>query len=37
LFQFIGFFVGAISPLKSLIIGDNAPLRVIQDSIQLLG
>lgn len=34
---FIGFFVGTISPLKSLIIGENAPLRVIQDSIQLLG
>ncbi|ONK64280.1 uncharacterized protein A4U43_C07F24030 [Asparagus officinalis] len=34
---FIGFFVGAITPLKYLVIGDNAPLRVIQDSVQLLG
>lgn len=34
---FIGFFVGTISPLKHLIIGENAPLRVIQDSFQLLG
>lgn len=33
----IGFFVGVIPWLKSLIIGSTAPLRVIQDSITLLG
>lgn len=33
----VGFFVGAIPWLKNLMIGDTAPLRVIQDSIKLLG
>ncbi|KAL3525157.1 hypothetical protein ACH5RR_013529 [Cinchona calisaya] len=33
----IGFIFGAIEWLKNLIIGDNAPLHVIQDSITLLG
>ncbi|XAR73669.1 hypothetical protein NMG60_11007717 [Bertholletia excelsa] len=33
----IGFIFGAVPWLKNLIIGDNAPLRVIQDSIKLLG
>ncbi|XP_073012401.1 protein PIN-LIKES 7-like [Typha latifolia] len=33
----IGFIVGAIPWLKSLIIGNGAPLRVIQDSLQILG
>ncbi|GKV21878.1 hypothetical protein SLEP1_g31814 [Rubroshorea leprosula] len=33
----IGFIVGAIPWLKNLIIGNGAPLRVIQDSIKLLG
>jgi predicted permease len=33
----IGFIVGAIPWFKNLIIGDGAPLRVIQDSIKLLG
>ncbi|XP_058180591.1 protein PIN-LIKES 7 [Rhododendron vialii] len=33
----VGFFFGAIPWLKNLIIGDTAPLRVIQDSIKLLG
>ncbi|KAJ6809714.1 protein PIN-LIKES 7-like [Iris pallida] len=32
-----GFVVGVIPWLKSLIIGDAAPLRVIQDSLILLG
>ncbi|PKA48219.1 hypothetical protein AXF42_Ash020616 [Apostasia shenzhenica] len=32
-----GFFVGAIPWLKSLIVGSSAPLRVIQDSLELLG
>ncbi|KAL8532150.1 hypothetical protein ACS0TY_008676 [Phlomoides rotata] len=33
----IGFVFGAVSWLRNLIIGDNAPLRVIDDSIRLLG
>lgn len=33
----VGFFVGAIPWLKNFIVGDNAPLRVIQDSVKLLG
>ncbi|KAF8011212.1 hypothetical protein BT93_J1733 [Corymbia citriodora subsp. variegata] len=33
----VGFIVGAITFLKNLIIGENAPLHVIQDTIQLLG
>ncbi|OAY83822.1 protein PIN-LIKES 7-like [Ananas comosus] len=33
----IGFIVGATPWLKSLFIGDAAPLRVIQDSVKLLG
>ncbi|KAJ1692509.1 hypothetical protein LUZ63_009207 [Rhynchospora breviuscula] len=33
----IGFIVGAIPWFKSLIIGDGAPLRFIQDSIKILG
>lgn len=33
----IGFIFGAITWLKNLIIGDNAPFHVIQDSIALLG
>lgn len=32
-----GFIFGAVPWLKNLIIGDDAPLRVIQDSITLLG
>lgn len=36
-FQILGFVFGAISWLKDLVIGDNAPLRVIQDSVKLLG
>ncbi|PKA52769.1 hypothetical protein AXF42_Ash001750 [Apostasia shenzhenica] len=35
--QITGFFVGAIPWLKSLIVGSSAPLRVIQDSLELLG
>ncbi|KAJ7953240.1 Auxin efflux carrier family protein [Quillaja saponaria] len=34
---FLGFTFGAITWLRNLIIGENAPLHVIQDSIQLLG
>ena len=33
----IGFVFGAVPWLKSLIIGDSAPLRVIQDSVTQLG
>lgn len=33
----MGFIFGAITWLRNLLIGDNAPLRVIQDSIKLLG
>lgn len=33
----IGFIFGAITWLRNLIVGDNAPLRVIQDSVKLLG
>ncbi|GAB4847638.1 hypothetical protein Ancab_026699 [Ancistrocladus abbreviatus] len=33
----LGLMFGAITWLKGLIIGDNAPLRVIQDCIKLLG
>ncbi|KAB1201992.1 hypothetical protein CJ030_MR8G005374 [Morella rubra] len=33
----VGLIFGAISWLKNLVVGDNAPLRVFQDSIQLLG
>jgi len=33
----LGFIFGAIVWLRNLLIGDGAPLRVIQDSIQLLG
>ncbi|KAL2511950.1 Auxin efflux carrier family protein [Abeliophyllum distichum] len=33
----IGLIFGAIAWLKYLIIGDSAPLRFIQDSVQLLG
>ncbi|KAI7755748.1 hypothetical protein M8C21_032755 [Ambrosia artemisiifolia] len=33
----IGFIFGAVPWLKNLMIGDDAPFRVIQDSITLLG
>jgi len=33
----IGFVVGLVPWLKSLIIGDGAPFKVIQDSLQLMG
>eukprot|EP00252_Welwitschia_mirabilis_P027631 TRINITY_DN952_c0_g1_i2.p1 TRINITY_DN952_c0_g1~~TRINITY_DN952_c0_g1_i2.p1 ORF type:complete len:326 (-),score=60.94 TRINITY_DN952_c0_g1_i2:1441-2418(-) len=32
-----GFVVGAVSQLKSLLVGDSAPLQVLQDAITLLG
>ncbi|KAK8460320.1 hypothetical protein SEVIR_2G313400v4 [Setaria viridis] len=33
----IGFVVGLVPWLKSLIIGDGAPLKVLQDSLHLMG
>ncbi|XP_006660956.1 protein PIN-LIKES 7-like [Oryza brachyantha] len=33
----LGFVVGLVPWLKSLVIGDGAPLRVIQESLQLMG
>ncbi|KAK2975678.1 hypothetical protein RJ640_027781 [Escallonia rubra] len=33
----VGFIVGAVPWLRKLVIGDDAPLRVIQDCVQLLG
>ncbi|XP_059288501.1 protein PIN-LIKES 5-like [Lycium ferocissimum] len=33
----IGLIFGSVTWLKNLIIGSNAPLRVIQDSVKLLG
>jgi hypothetical protein len=35
--QMSGFVVGLVPWLKSLIIGNGAPLKVIQDSLQLMG
>ncbi|KAK4733302.1 hypothetical protein R3W88_007563 [Solanum pinnatisectum] len=33
----LGLIIGSITWLKNLIIGSNAPLRVIQDTVKLLG
>lgn len=33
----LGFLFGAVTWLRNLIIGESAPLRVIQDSVKLLG
>lgn len=33
----VGFIFGAVVWLRNLIIGENAPFRVIQDSIEILG
>ncbi|KAL2499179.1 Auxin efflux carrier family protein [Abeliophyllum distichum] len=33
----LGFIFGAVTWLKNLIIGDSAPLRVIEESVKLLG
>ncbi|NP_001280772.1 Protein PIN-LIKES 5 [Malus domestica] len=33
----VGFFVGSITVIKNIIIGDDAPLHVIEDSITRLG
>lgn len=34
---FFGFLFGAVAWLRNLIIGNNAPFRVVQDTLQLLG
>ncbi|KAJ9172524.1 hypothetical protein P3X46_015754 [Hevea brasiliensis] len=33
----IGFIIGTVSPIRKLIIGDSAPLRVLENSASLLG
>uniref|UniRef100_A0A803MHR3 Uncharacterized protein n=1 Tax=Chenopodium quinoa TaxID=63459 RepID=A0A803MHR3_CHEQI len=33
----IGFMIGMISPLRNLLIGNDAPLHVVQDSAYMLG
>ncbi|XP_022923237.1 protein PIN-LIKES 7-like isoform X4 [Cucurbita moschata] len=33
----VGFIFGAVWWLRNLVVGDNAPFRVLQDSVQLLG
>ncbi|XP_031269281.1 protein PIN-LIKES 3-like isoform X1 [Pistacia vera] len=33
----VGFIIGTVSPIRKLIIGDSAPLRVIYSSASLLG
>lgn len=35
--QFLGFLFGGVKWLRDLIIGQDAPMKVIKDSIQLLG
>ncbi|KAF7829068.1 protein PIN-LIKES 7 [Senna tora] len=34
---FLGFLFGGVSWLRNLIVGEDAPLKLIQDTIQLLG
>lgn len=36
-FQILGLIFGAVTWFRNLIIGENAPLRVVHDSIELLG
>ncbi|KAB2083981.1 hypothetical protein ES319_A05G303800v1 [Gossypium barbadense] len=33
----VGFFIGTVSPIRQILIGADAPLRVIENSINLLG
>lgn len=33
----IGFMIGMITPLRKLLIGNDAPLHIVQDSIYMLG
>jgi hypothetical protein len=35
--QIVGFIVGVVPKLRSLMIGSNAPLHVIEDSTSMLG
>jgi len=37
LWQVVGFSVGAVDKVKSLVTEEGSPLRVIQDSTKLLG
>ncbi|KAG0459308.1 hypothetical protein HPP92_022436 [Vanilla planifolia] len=32
----VGFFIGVVSPIRKILIGENAPLRVVHDSVSLL-
>ncbi|KAI3798693.1 hypothetical protein L1987_33971 [Smallanthus sonchifolius] len=33
----VGFAIGTVTPMRKLLIGTTAPLRVIQDSVSLVG
>lgn len=35
--QIVGFIIGVVPQLRSLMIGSNAPLHVIEDSASMLG
>lgn len=35
--QIVGFIIGVVPQLRSLMIGSNAPLHVIEDSTSMLG
>ena len=37
LVQIVGFIVGLVPQIQRSMIGDEAPLRVVQDSASLLG
>lgn len=36
-FQIVGFIIGTVSPIRKLLIGDTAPLHVIDTSAYFLG
>ncbi|XP_057458309.1 protein PIN-LIKES 3-like [Lotus japonicus] len=33
----VGLIIGAVPPFRNLLVGDNAPLRVVEDSVIMLG
>jgi len=35
--QIIGFCIGVINPIRKLMVGNNAPLHVVEDSASMLG
>lgn len=35
--QIVGLIIGAVPPFRNLLVGDNAPLRVVEDSVIMLG